>query len=448
VVDTTTPQDTPIATQGGGTGIDNLGVTVQINNLNDLQEVPPQMDLSLSYANFSSGWSVHVLLQPLSQGLTYYPLPDYFLVDKGYGSGDWSVSVNFGTGDELNAREQYAVTPVLATSDSARQALADAVETGFEQLPEGVITAPQLVTRVYTVIRAAYTVINEVRVVYSAYPGQSASTDLFAMLPDGTDPLQLTDSPDISERHPSVSPDGQHIVFVGRTEATKDQPRTYSLWITHTDGSNGVNIAQDPTLVYDRPLWSPDGKMIAYSTSPVDSSAGRVRESWVIYLYDVAAERTILVNTGLDFNRNPAWSKDGRSLYFSAFNPVTATLGLYRINLDNLDVTRVYDEKGNEVQPMVSPDGTQLLFLDYDSSQLYIMNLDTNVVEPVRMQSFLDLGYAVWSPDGSSLYFEVNVNSAYSIWTVNLNEPEPVQLTPGNTELDPWAGLLIVYLPK
>jgi hypothetical protein len=76
------------------------------------------------------------------------------------------------------------------------------------------------------------------------------------------------------------------------------------------------------------------------------------------------------------------------------------------------------------------------------------MDIATGQLDMVAIQRFLDLGYAVWSPDGTSLFFEVNASSAYSIWTVNLSEPEPVQLTPGNTEVEPSVGLLVVYLPK
>jgi len=447
-VETALPQDTPIPTQTPGSGIENQGVSVLLNNLNDLQEVLPQMELNVSFANFSSGWSVHLLLQPLSKGLTYYPVPDFYLVEKGYGSGDWNVTVSFGTNTDLDYREQYAITPVMATSDAAREALAAATQTGLEQLPEGVFTSPQLITRIYTVVRRAYTVINEVRVVYSAYPPKYTNTDLFAMLPDGTDPLQLTDTPEISERYPGLSPDGTHIAFVGRTQISRDGPRVYSLWIMNSDGSNRINVDQDPELVYDRPLWSPDGKTLVYNTSPADASAKGALSSWAIYLYDLAADRTNRLDTGLTFARQPTWTPDGKTLYFSALNPETGTLGIYQISLESLEVSRVYDEKNNEIQPMVSPDGSRLLFLDYDSRELYVLDLATGQVELIKTPSVLDLGYAVWSPDGESIYFEANVSSAYSIWMVNLEEANPIQLTPGSTELDPSVGLLMVYLPK
>ena len=446
---TIVPVDTPAVTPTAGTGIENQGVSVQVTNLNDLQEVLPQMELNVSFANFTLGWSVHLLIQPLSRGLTYYPVTDYYLVEKGYGSGEWTVTVDFGSGQELDYREQYAITPVMATSDAAREALTAAVRTGLEQLPEGVFTSPQLITRVYTVVRQAYTVVNEARVVYSALDAKASNLDIYAMRLDGSDPLRLTDSPEISELYPSLSPDGMHIAFVGRQiSQLNTEKRTFSLWVMNSDGANRVNIAQDPALIYDRPLWSPDGKTLAYNTSPADASVRGSLASWAIYLYDSAAGRSLRLDTGLTYARHPAWTPDGKALFFSAINPDTGTLGIYQISMDTQEVRRVYDEKANEIQPVVSPDGQRLLFLDYDSRELYILEMNTGRVELVKTPPVLDLGYAVWSPDGTAIYFEANTKSAYAIWIVELEEGEPRQLTPGNTELAPFAGLLVVYLPK
>jgi LysM repeat protein len=418
--ETVVPQDTPLPTTPAvGSGIENQGVTVLINNLNDLQEVLPQTELNVSFANFSPGWSMHLLLQPLSKGLTYYPVPDYFLVEKGYGSGDWNVTVSFGLGADLDNREQYAITPVMATSDAAREALAAAAQTGLEQLPEGVFTSPQLITRIYTVVRRAYTVINEVRVIYTAKDEKATNMDLWAMRLDGSDPLQLTDTPEISELHPSLSPDGTRIAFVGRNYAEKGSTQwVYTLWLMNSDGSNRVTIAQDPTLIYDRPLWSPDGKTLVYNTSPADASVKGVLASWAIYLYDLAADRTNRLDTGLAYVRHPAWAADGRTLYFSAINPESGTLGIYQVSLDSLEVTRVYDDKENEIQPVVSP-MKQAAFPGLDARDLYVLDLNTGRWSwSIRRTCWL--GYAVWSPDGESIYFEANINSAYALWMVKV----------------------------
>ena len=443
------PTETLIPTPIPGTGIENLGVGVQVNNLNDLQEVPPEMELNVSYTNFSPGWSVHLLLQPLSKGLNYYPVPDFYLVDKGTGSGNWTVVVNFGAGEDLNNREQYAITPVMAISEAARKALAAAAGTGLEQLPDGVFTSPQLVTRVYTVVRRAYTVINEVRVVYSALDEMGTNFDLWAIKLDGSDPIRLTDTPNVNEKYSNLSPDGRRIAFVGGQYKDKiGGPQDYSLWIVNSDGSNPVKIAQDPDLVYDRPMWSPDGKTLAYNTSPADASTKGALARWSIYLYDLAADRTIRLDTGLSYARHPAWTLDGKTLYFSAYNLETDTLGIYQINLEGQEVRRVYDEKGNEIQPVVSPDGKRLLFLDYDTRELYALDLAKGRVQLIKTPSVLDLGHAVWGPDGLSVYFDAKVEAVYSIWSANLSDEKFIQMTKGYTEISPTVGLLVVYLPK
>ena len=66
LTETPVPGLTPVPSETPGTGIENQGVSVQVTNLNDLQEVLPQMELNVSFANFTLGWSVHLLIQPLS----------------------------------------------------------------------------------------------------------------------------------------------------------------------------------------------------------------------------------------------------------------------------------------------------------------------------------------------------------------------------------------------
>jgi Tol biopolymer transport system component len=188
--------------------------------------------------------------------------------------------------------------------------------------------------------------------------------------------------------------------------------------------------------------------LIAYNTSPADATMTGALASWGIYLYDLLSGQTFPLETGLTYARHPTWAPDGKSLYFSAFNPESGTLGIYQISLDTQEVRRVYDEKGNEIQPMVSPDGSRLMFLDFDTRDIYVMDLASGALEKIDTPKALDLGYAVWSPDGEAICFEVNINSAYTIWWIKLSDMNGRQLTEGVTELDPTVGLLSVFLPK
>jgi dipeptidyl aminopeptidase/acylaminoacyl peptidase len=66
----------------------------------------------------------------------------------------------------------------------------------------------------------------------------------------------------------SFSPDGQRIVFSGRQgDARPDGTVPTSLWIVNVDGTGLTRVAADAALP-EEPSWSPDGRWIAYYSSP------------------------------------------------------------------------------------------------------------------------------------------------------------------------------------
>jgi Tol biopolymer transport system component len=444
--DTPEPSDTPTPTATPAAGIEGLGVTVLINNLNDLQSVQPVMTLNISYANFSPGWSIHLLLQPLSQGLKYYPLEEFFLVPEGETSGTWTPTVSFGTGAQLANREQYTITPVMALDERARQELSSAVIDGLDVLPKSVYTSPQLVTKVYTVIRGAYNVVNEVRLIYSVYIPDQKNNDLYAALPDGSDPLRLTNSSDISEFHPSLSPSGKQIAFVGR-KYSDGSNRVYSLWLMDSNGENRIPIADDPAYIYDTPAWSPDGTSILYSFHPADTSQAKL-EDYGINLYDIASGEIVKLKIGLAYSEQPVWMPDGQAFIFVAYSPNTETRGLFRYDIRTGEVTGVFDDKElNESQPAVSPDGRRVVFIDSYTFLFYILDLERGdvfqlITPPVSYQSF-----PTWGTDNNTIYFEVYQESAYAIMAINADSTDLRPITTTGSALNPTIGLLDVYLP-
>ncbi len=106
--------------------------------------------------------------------------------------------------------------------------------------------------------------------------------------------------------------------------------------------------------VDSRPAWSPDGSMLAF----LRDDSQRLR----IVLLDVRARTETLLVTDSAMVLDPAFSADGKSVFYSS--SVAGDLDLWQINLATKARTRVTDQQGTaELHPMPTPDGQALLYL-------------------------------------------------------------------------------------
>jgi hypothetical protein len=137
----------------------------------------------------------------------------------------------------------------------------------------------------------------------------------------------LTDHARVLTGMPSVSPDGQWIVFAG--QANKGQPYDQSqnvLWLVSATG--GLRTLEANPEHGRAPTWSPDGKRVTF-----ESDRGSPDNRYAIFIID--ADGTGLTQvTDYDLNANHSvWSADGRHMTFSAHNPKTNLNGIAIIDL-------------------------------------------------------------------------------------------------------------------
>ena len=91
------------------------------------------------------------------------------------------------------------------------------------------------------------------------YPN-SVDSDLALMPLEGFQaPLRLTNNGGASSTDPVWSPDGKHIAY------SSNKGGTYDLYMIDADGGNEVRLTQGETHEF-APSWSPDGTKIAYIT--------------------------------------------------------------------------------------------------------------------------------------------------------------------------------------
>ncbi len=184
-------------------------------------------------------------------------------------------------------------------------------------------------------------------------------------------------------RDPHVSADGQWMVFVlNRMGMTR-------LALLHDPlGRRGPAEERDivpltPWSVeqYESPRFSPDGSRIAVGLW----RPGGLRDIRIVDLQGGAAEE---VTNDRAIDCAPAWSADGKFLYFSSDR--TGVFNLYAWELATKKLWQVTNVLGGAFSPSPSPDNRTLAFASYNSTGYDIHAMDIDAAAWLPAEPYVD----------------------------------------------------------
>src|SRR5690606_390034 len=128
-----------------------------------------------------------------------------------------------------------------------------------------------------------------------------------------------------------------------------------------------------------------------------------------------------------------SWSPDGSKIVFQSNKDNDGGSGIYIMNSDGSNVTRVNHNfiGEGEQNPKFSPDGNKILFEAQigDNSHIFVMNTngsnETQLTNFTSGNEYTQASDASWSPDGSKIIFQSNKDSdkdrGSSIYIMNAN---------------------------
>lgn len=222
---------------------------------------------------------------------------------------------------------------------------------------------------------------------------------------------------------PAISPNGQAILF----KALND------LWLTDLRG-NVRRITQDAAYEND-PVWSPDGRRIAYA-----SDAGGLMQ---LHVMDMDTGIARPVSGGDHASVAPAWSPDGGQLAFQREDGSTHIL-----NLASGSVRRIAAAVDFPSRPTWSSDGRYIAFSAANEARNRIAIVDVSDgvqrwIDPAPFRSVSTRGDdgPIWSPDGKWLAFSMmSMIWALPVAADGTPTGPAIQLTQEASDAPSWAG--------
>ncbi len=197
---------------------------------------------------------------------------------------------------------------------------------------------------------------------------------------------QLTHLTSDSAYAPEASPDDTHIVFYAIHDGGQF-PSDHNLWIAQRDGSNPVQVTNRPGGAWD-PVWSPDGTQILFASQQDGFPQLLIIDA------DGTDARQVTHLTGIR-GRND-WSPDGT---LSTYIGTAWDRDIYTFDLNGENVKQLTDGYGN-LAPSFSPDGRWIAFMSYRDHplqdlgcEIYIMRVDGS--DPRRLT---DNDICDWQP--------------------------------------------------
>ncbi len=239
--------------------------------------------------------------------------------------------------------------------------------------------------------------------------------ELFICDADGSNPVNLTKTPDVNEFYPHASPDGGKISFL--VDEKKGDRVVRSVWWMNIDGTGRTLVAENA----DQPAWSPDSGTIAYMKG-LEKPAPQYYANKDLSFYELSTEKHT-VHPWSDPAKAPYnllnlnYTPDGRWIVASVFGGMGYGQAVLAIEVNGPRMVKLFQQDKSSgarsymgCRPDVSPDGKKISWALVDVSKvawIEIADLDLTGEEPrvsnprhlVTDFVPIELYHADWSPD-------------------------------------------------
>lgn len=213
-----------------------------------------------------------------------------------------------------------------------------------------------------------------------------------------------------------------------------DEPRiTTQLFAMDADGTGQRRLTYLPGNALNA-RWSPDGAQLVYSYQPLADEADPEPTGQLHVMNADGSDDRVLTTPVVA--ADPAWSPDGARIAFAG-SADDSQYDISVIGLDGVGLEQLTDDEATDFAAAWTPDGSALLFNSDVDGDFDIVRLDlaTRARTSITSGPSNDYEPAI-SPDGTRIAFtsDRRAQNSYDVWLSDIDGGEPTRLTVGTND--------------
>ncbi|MFT5144510.1 MAG: Tol biopolymer transport system component/predicted Ser/Thr protein kinase [Rhodothermales bacterium] len=201
--------------------------------------------------------------------------------------------------------------------------------------------------------------------------------------------VSLEDSRDLQFFDPSISPDGQSVLLVARSN------RLESSHIVRVELASGASAQHSPDMDIAAPLWTADNRAFVATVETGENEQ-------VLIQYPVLGSG-VPDTLSAPASRIVFGGESQRGAVVAFRRSEDADLRIGTLNPDSPSFRELPGQSGSNFAPAVSPDGRWVAYVNRTGTSSRIIAQD--VISKAREEILVDAADVRWSPEGDYLYY-------------------------------------------